>query len=38
MLLRLLGLEDEALAYTEPTHFTDVGWGAEYVAYAYDNA
>ena len=37
MLLRLLGLEDEALAYTEPTHFTDVGWGAEYVAYAYDN-
>ena len=37
MLLRLLGLEEEALAYTQPSHFTDVGWGDNYVSYAYDN-
>lgn len=37
MLLRLLGLEDEALAHTEPSPFTDVTWGDNYVAYAYEN-
>lgn len=37
MLLRLLGLEDEALAYTDPSPFTDVSWGDNYVAYAYFN-
>ena len=37
MLLRLLGLEEEALAYAQPSHFTDVGWGDNYVSYAYDN-
>lgn len=37
MLLRLLGLEDEALACTEPSPFTDVTWGDNYVSYAYTN-
>lgn len=37
MLIRLLGLEDEALAWTEPSPFTDVGWGDNYVSYAYQN-
>ena len=37
MLLRLLGLEDEVMAWTEPSHFTDIGWGDNYVAYAYAN-
>ena len=37
MLLRLLGLEEEALAYAQPSRFTDVGWGDNYVSYAYDN-
>ena len=35
MLIRLLGLEEEALACTEDVPFTDVGSGKEYVAYAY---
>jgi hypothetical protein len=38
ILTRLLGLEDEALATTEPNPFTDIdnsGVGAKYVAYAY---
>ena len=37
MLIRLLGLEDEALAHDENSPFTDLGWGKNYVAYAYDN-
>lgn len=37
MLIRLLGLEDEALAHDEITPFTDLGWGKSYVAYAYEN-
>ena len=37
MLLRLLGLEEEALATTEPSPFTDVTWGDNYVSYAYQN-
>ena len=37
MLLRLLGLEDEALATTEPSPFSDVTWGDNYVSYAYQN-
>ena len=37
MLIRLLGLEDEALAYDEDSPFTDLTWGENYVAYAYDN-
>jgi exopolysaccharide biosynthesis protein len=37
MLLRLLGLEDEALACTEPSPFSDVTWGDNYVSYAYQN-
>lgn len=37
MLIRLLGLEDEALACTEPSPFTDVSWGDNYVSYAYQN-
>ena len=35
MLIRLLGLEKEALAYTAPGPFTDLTWGREYAAYAY---
>lgn len=37
MFLRLLGLEDEALAYTGACPFTDVKghWAERYVAYAY---
>lgn len=38
MTLRLLGLEDEALAYEKPCPFTDVPtWAQCYAAYAYDN-
>ena len=37
MLIRLLGLEEDALAYDEDTPFTDLGWGKSYVAYGYDN-
>lgn len=37
MLLRLLGLEDEALACTEPSPFDDVTWGDNYLSYAYQN-
>lgn len=38
MLIRLLGLEDEALACTDPNPFTDVtGTGDRYAAYAYAN-
>ncbi len=37
MLIRLLGLEEDALAYGQETPFTDLGWGKNYVAYAYDN-
>ena len=38
MLLRLLGKEDEALAYTGSNPFTDVpDWGKPYVGYAYEN-
>lgn len=39
MLIRLLGLEDEALATTAPNPFTDVdnaSVGAKYAAYAYE--
>jgi len=39
MFLRLLGLEDEALAYTGPCPFTDVPadhWARTCIAYAYD--
>jgi hypothetical protein len=36
MLIRLLGLEDEALACTGETPFTDLTWGKSYVAYAYE--
>ncbi len=36
MLIRLLGKEDEALAYSAASPFTDIGWGKEYAAYAYD--
>ena len=36
MFLRLLGLEDEALAYTGSSPFTDLeAWSKPYVAYAY---
>ncbi len=37
--LRIMGLEDEALAYTGTHPFTDIAednWGYPYVAYAYD--
>ena len=37
MLLRLLGLEDEALAYSQSSPFDDVTWGDNYVSYAFDN-
>lgn len=38
MLIRLLGLEDEALACKDPNPFTDVtGTGDRYAAYAYAN-
>lgn len=38
MLIRLLGLEDEALACADPNPFTDVtGTGDRYAAYAYAN-
>ena len=37
MLIRLLGMEDEALACTEDVPFTDIGWGKAYVAYGYAN-
>lgn len=38
MLIRLLGLEEEALASTAPNPFTDVaGTGDRYAAYAYAN-
>ena len=38
MLIRLLGLEEEALACEEPNPFTDVtGTGGRYAAYAYAN-
>lgn len=38
MLVRLLGLEDEALACADPNPFTDVaGTGGRYAAYAYAN-
>lgn len=37
MLIRLLGLEEEALACTQITPFTDLTWGKSYVAYAYHN-
>ena len=38
MLIRLLGLEDEALACESASPFTDVpGWLSPYVAYAYEN-
>ena len=37
MLIRLLGLEEDALAYGEESPFTDLGWGKSYVAYGYDN-
>ncbi len=38
MLIRMLGLEDEALACTAPNPFTDVsGTGDRYAAYAYAN-
>lgn len=37
MLIRLLGLEDEALAHDETSPFTDLTWGKNYVAYAYEN-
>ena len=35
MLIRLLGLEEEALACTDTSPFTDLTWGKEYAAYAY---
>lgn len=38
MLLRLLGKEEAALAYTGSNPFTDVpDWGKPYVGYAYEN-
>ena len=37
MLIRLLGLEDEALAHEENSPFTDLSWGKDYIAYAYEN-
>lgn len=37
MLIRLLGLEDEALACTENSPFQDLTWGESYAAYAYAN-
>ena len=37
MLIPPAGLEDEALACTEPSPFTDVSWGDNYVSYAYQN-
>jgi hypothetical protein len=40
MFIRMLGLEDEALAYTGTHPFTDVpvgNWAYRYVAYAYQN-
>jgi len=38
MLLRLLGKEEDALAYTGSNPFTDVpDWGKPYVGYAYEN-
>ena len=38
MLLRLLGKEEDALAYTGTNPFTDVpDWGKPYVGYAYEN-
>lgn len=37
MLIRLLGLEDEALACTEASPFSDLTWGQSYAAYAYAN-
>lgn len=37
MLIRLLGLEDEALACTEVSPFKDLTWGQSYAAYAYVN-
>ena len=39
MLIRLLGEEEEALACTAETPFTDIGnhWAKSYIAYAYSN-
>lgn len=37
MLIRMLGLEEEALACDEPIPFTDVTGGRAYVSYAYHN-
>ena len=37
MLIRLLGLEEEALAYEGSSPFTDLTWGKSYVAYGYAN-
>lgn len=36
MLIRLIGVEEEALACTKPNPFTDITYGVPYVAYAYD--
>ena len=38
MLIRLLGLENEAKSYEESSPFTDLTWGQEYAAYAYANS
>lgn len=38
MLIRLLGLEEEALTSTGEIPFTDIGWGRAYVSYGYANA
>lgn len=37
MLIRLLGLEQEALDYSGDAPFTDLTWGQSYAAYAYAN-
>lgn len=37
MLIRLLGLEEEALAYSgKPSPFTDLTWGEDYAHYAFN--